>query len=148
MQQGLLGAEMAQQQAPQDELQANPATFMTLQILKHFFEPETAQQWVQIAMQGNPAEVIAGMAMDAVAGSMDASGGKATDQDAQAALQEVITSLVLFLVSAGAIPQEAVEQVAQEAMQMAMSGGGQQQQPPPQGGGQPMPPQQPGGLLQ
>lgn len=154
---GLLGSQMPEEQ-PTDELQASPATFMTLQVLKHLFEPETAQQWVQAAMQGNPAEVVAMLANDAVASSMDAAQGRASEQDAQAALGEIITSLVLFMVSAEVVPQEAADQLAQEAMQMAAQPM-QQQQPeqggmmPPQGG-QPMPPQggmmpqQPGGPMQ
>lgn len=140
---GLLNDAMPQQDQGGGDMQANPATFMTLQVLKTFFEPEMAEKWAAHAAQGNPAEVVASIATQAAMGSMEASQGTASEQDVRASLPDIIGSMVLFLVSAEVVPQEAAEQVAAEAMQMA--GVGQQQQQGPQPGmpqQQGMPPQQ------
>lgn len=133
MQQGLLGNQMPQEQPmpPQGEgeLPRTPGTFLTLQVMQHFFNPETAQEWIEAASAGNPAAVISQLALVGIQEGMGASGGRVTPEEGQAALQEVITAMVLLLVSAEVLPQEAAEPVAQEAMQIAMSGGQEQQQP-------------------
>jgi hypothetical protein len=153
---GLIEGAMDEQggAAPQQEglPPKTPATFMTFQVLLHMFKPENAERWAQAAAQ-DPVATIAQLATQAVMQSMDASGGKATPEDAQEALREVISSMVMFLVATELIPAEQAEQVVQAAQAQALGGGGEQMPPPQQGGmppqqGQPMPPQQPGGMMQ
>lgn len=142
--QGLLGAEMEQPQQPEAQgqggLPRTPGTFLTLQLMLHFFEPEQAQQWIQAASGGNAAAVISQLALAGIQEGMSAAGGKVSQEEAIAALQEVITAMVLLLVSTGKLPQDQAEQTVQEALRLAMGGAGQEQQP--------MPPQQPGGMMQ
>lgn len=136
---GLIGGAMAPEQrgaAPQGEAQQgpqkSPATFMALQVMSHMFQPQTAERWAQAAAD-DPVPVISKLATQAVMQSMQASGGRATPEDAQAALREVIASMVMFLVATEMVPAEQAEQLAQEAAAAALGG---EQQP---GEGQPMP---------
>ena len=145
--------EGAGQNAPQQGLPPKtPATFMTFQVLLHLFRPESAERWAQAAAQ-DPVSVIAQLATEAVMQSMQAAKGKATPEDAQEALREVISSMTLFLVAAGVVPDEQGEQIAKAATAKAMGGaqaGAEGQPMPQQPPGAPMPQQaaMPGGPMQ
>jgi hypothetical protein len=144
---GLIGTAMEEGGASQQEglPPKTPATFMTFQVLLHLFKPENAQRWAQSAAQ-DPVTTIAKLATQAVMTSLQSSGGRASPEDAQEALREVVSSMVMFMVAAKLLLAEQAEQVAQQALAQAVQGGGEQPVPPQDQGGPPMPPQQQGGM--